>query len=125
MSQITFAQLESSRSVRGYVDFEATVKVKFESHEVNHLWEIAMQMVEDDDRFPRGKDDDLGRPVKRNFTATDEEMTVKIAHRLRTGDVSTELGDEEVYGEITIRPLNPPPAFITSTAKTGVEVVAV
>jgi|JI8StandDraft_2_1071088.scaffolds.fasta_scaffold36866_3 hypothetical protein len=122
MSQITFAQLESSRSVRGYVDFEATVKVKFESHEVNHLWEIAMQMVEDDGLR---KDDDLGRPVKRNFTATDEEMTVKIAHRLRTGDVSTELGDEEVYGEITIRPLNPPPAFITSTAKTGVEVVAV
>lgn len=124
MSQITFAQLESSRSVRGYVDFEATVKVKFESHEVNHLWEIAMQMMEDDGLL-RGKDDDLGRPVKRNFTATDEEMTIKITHRLRTGVVDTELGDEEVYGEITIRPLNPPPAFITSTAKTGVEVVAV
>jgi hypothetical protein len=83
-----------------------------------------MQMMEDDGLL-RGKDDDLGRPVKRNFTATDEEMTIKITHRLRTGVVDTELGDEEVYGEITIRPLNPPPAFITSTAKTGVEVVAV
>lgn len=121
MSQILFAKLDSSRPTQGYVDFEATVNVKFSNHEINNLWEIEMHLWEDDRRHP----DKLGNPVRRSFTATQQEMAVKIGHRLRTSVVDTELGDEEVYGEITIRPLNPPPAFITSTAKTGIEVVNV
>ena len=121
MSQITFAKLDSSRPTKGYVDFEATVNVKFANHEINNLWEIEMQLREDDILL----NDKLGNPVRRSFTATQQEMTVKIGHRLRTNVVDTEWGDEEVYGVMKIRPLNPPPAFITSTAKTGIQVVNV
>ncbi|MBF2080633.1 MAG: hypothetical protein IGR76_19495 [Synechococcales cyanobacterium T60_A2020_003] len=121
MSRITSAQLESSRVVSGYVDFEAVVRVEFAPHEIGHLWELSMQLREDDIR----SDDDLGGPARRNLTATNQEMTVKIAHRLRAKTVDTEWGDEAVYGVLTLRPLNPPPAFITSTARTGIEVVNV
>lgn len=121
MASITFAKLESSRPRPGSVDFEATVNVTFAPHEVNALWEVEMLLREDDIR----NDDRLGNPVRRSFTADEQTMTVKIGHRLATRTVDTEWGDEEVYGSITIRPLNPPPAFITSTAKTGIEVVNV
>jgi hypothetical protein len=121
MSTITFAKLDSSRPTNGYVDFKATVDVKFASHEINSLWEIEMQLWEDDTL----SDDKLGGPVRRSFTSVKQDMKVEISRRLRTTTVGTELGDEEVFGTIKVRPLNTPPAFVTSTAKTGIQVVNV
>jgi hypothetical protein len=101
-----------------YIEFFADVKIKFDPHEVGSLWQLKLQMYEDD----YFSDDRLGGSVTQNFRAS-SETTKRIGKRLSKNTVDTEWGDEEVYGSVSVLPLEPPPPFRSDSAQTNMQVI--
>ena len=118
MATIRSATLESSKSSRSVL-FQASVDMRFESRELNSQWELRMNLLEDDNI----KDDKLGRETRVQFRPSQVSTRLPISKRLSKSTVDTEWGDEEVYGRITLVPLESPRPFATASANTGIEVV--
>ena len=119
MAKITRSTLTSTKN-GGSITFFTDTTIRFEPHEVGSLWQLGLQMREDDNTSP---DDNLGSRAVRNFRANSVAETVRMTRRLSTDTVDTEWGDEEVYGRVTVRPLEPPPAMRADTAQTNILVV--
>ena len=117
MAEITRSTLTSTKN-GSIITFFTDTTIQFASHEVGSLWQLRLQMMEDD-RW----DDKLSSPVARNFRVNSATERVQLNRRLSTSTVDTEWGDEEVYGRVTVRPLEPPPAMRADTAQTNILVV--
>ncbi len=118
MAEITRSTLTSTKN-GSVITFFTDTTIRFAPHEVGSLWQLRLQMREDDNVW----DDSLSSPVARNFRVNSATERVQLNRRLRTSTVDTEWGDEEVYGRVTVRPLEPPPAMRADTAQTNILVV--
>jgi hypothetical protein len=99
--------------------FRVTAKIRFQPHEVGTDWLLAMTFKEQDDLSP----DDYIRSSNRTFRAEAVEQSVLFDQLLSRAAVSTEAGDEEIYANLELIPLQAPPPFVRDTAKTNVSVV--
>ena len=120
MAQITRSTLTSTKN-GGIITFFVDTTMRFAPHEVGSLWQLRLQMREDDS-WPN-PDDNLSSSTARNFRVNNATERVQMTRRLSTGTVDTEWGDEEVYGHVTVRPLEPPPVMRADTAQTNILVV--
>lgn len=118
MATIRSATLESSKSSRSVL-FQANVDMRFERRELNSTWELRMKLKEDDNF----RDDTISSTSKIQFRPSSTTTRMPISRRLSKSAVDTELGDEEVYGQITLVPLESPKPFAQARANTGIEVV--
>ena len=118
MANITRSTLTSTKN-GGIITFFTDTTISFAPHEVGSLWQLRLQMKEDD----LFSDDNLSSSTARNFRVNNSTERVQLTRRLSTSTVDTEWGDEEVYGHVTVRPLEPPPAMRADTAQTNILVV--
>ena len=118
MANITRTTLTSTKN-GGAITFFVETRMSFAPHEVGSLWQLRLQMYEDDNV----RDDRLSSATTRNFRVDSATETLRMSRRLSTNTVDTEWGDEEVYGSVTVRPLEPPPSMRADTAQTNVLVV--
>lgn len=118
MATVNSATLESSKT-GGNILFQANVNMQFEARELNSLWELRMSLWEDD----YVNDDRLGSEIKTTFRPNSTTVNRQMAKRLSKSTVDTEWGDEEVYGKITLVPLESPQPFKAASAQTGIEAI--
>lgn len=118
MAVIRSATLESSKSRRS-VRFQADIDMRFERRELNSEWEVKMRLYEDDNF----RDDNLRSEAVRRFRPSSTTTRLQLERSVSKSTVDTELGDEEVYAKVSLRPLESPRPFASDSANTGIEVV--
>jgi hypothetical protein len=100
--------------------FRVDARIRFQPHELNTAWFLSMTFKEED-TFS----DDRLRSVNRTFQATQLEQNVSFSESIPKSTVNTEWGNEEVYAELQVVPLQAPPPFGIDAATTNVTTVKV
>ena len=114
IAQIIRSTLTSTK--RGNViTFFTETTVKFAPHEIGSLWQLVLQMNEDN--ICRGNA--LGSKTK-DFRAQNATEVVRVERSFRTCTVDTGRGGKEVCGCVMVRPLEPPPAMRADTVQTNI-----
>lgn len=111
----TFLSASLSHSLTQHrVLFRVDARVRFQPHELNTMWFLEMQFMEEDSVF----DDDLGTH-RGNFFANATEVDVSFSISKSKKRIDTELGNEEVFVKLATVPLQAPPPFTLDTASTN------
>jgi hypothetical protein len=89
-------------------------RVRFQPHELNTMWFLEMQFMEEDTVF----DDNLGTH-RGNFLTSAAEVDVSFSISKAKSTVNTEWGNEEVFANLIVVPLQAPPPFALDQATTN------
>lgn len=116
-----FLSASLSHSTSGSnVLFRVDARVRFQPHELNSWWFMSMSFKEED----TFRDDKL-RSVNRSFLAAALEQNVSFSESIAKSTVDTEWGEEEVYADLQVVPLQAPPPFVIDSARTNKTIVDV
>jgi hypothetical protein len=116
MAQITGVSL--SHAISGNdVLFTINATIRFQPHELNTHWGFFMTFMESD-TWPN-PDDRLRNTFGRTIFAGQLTQSHTFNESLSKSRVNTEWGDEAVYVNVTVAPLEAPPPFISDSARTN------
>lgn len=128
MASFVSAQLDHEVKER-FVEFRLDMKLRFEPEEVGSRWLLQLEFreedpVKDDPLFPvpesvRFGEVDAGK-IRHYIEPSKEEVDLSLEVEFPAHHVNTELGKEEVYSFLRLRPLGDQSVFVPAETRTNI-----
>ncbi len=113
----------------GFVRFQIDAKVHFEEVEVGHRWLFQIEFMEEDplsdDKISTSRET-FADEIKRHYIIpSTQDVELSFTEEIASHLVNTELGKEEIYANLKLKPLEKPEGFVASQSRTNVTIVDV
>ncbi len=114
----------------GFVKFTIEAKIHFEELEVGHRWLFQIELMEEDplsdDKVAMSQDTFKMDAIKRHYIVpSKQDVEVSFTEEVASHLVDTEVGKEEIYAKLSVRPTEAPEGFVPSETRTNITVVDV
>jgi hypothetical protein len=117
-----------------FVTFKVGMKLNFDPNEIGHPWLVQIEFWEqdpfkDDRLWPLPKGVRVGEihegQWRHYIEPSSQEIDLDYEAEFPEHHVNTEPGKEEVYAVIKLRPVDPPPDFLSAETRTNITKVNV